>query len=136
MKQIIIEQQLLFKRIRRWTGKSFLLCTTIFMFVLNIELCYYFYVILKRYFSKRPHVPGTARSKELAEEIARTWKDYNFDKVEMPKYNVLLPYVNPNISNKVQILDTGNNTVLEFSGKEEVCFRFAVINDNCHHLHC
>lgn len=90
----------------------------------------------KRYFSKRPHVPGTARSKELAEEIARTWKGYDFDKVEMPKYNVLLPYVNPNISNKVQILDTGNNTVLEFSGKEEVCFRFAVINDNCHHLHC
>lgn len=116
--------------------KSFLLCTTIFMFVLNIELCCYFYVILKRYFSKRPHVPGTARSKELAEEIARTWKGYDFDKVEMPKYNVLLPYVNPNISNKVQILDTGNNTVLEFSGKEEVCFRFAVIIDNCHHLHC
>ena len=38
----------------------------------------------------------------------------------MPKYNVLLPYVDPKISNKIQVLDTGNKTVLEFSGKEEV----------------
>ena len=76
--------------------------------------------ISKRYFSERPHVPGTARSKELADEIAKTWKKYKFDEVEMPKYNVLLPYVEPNISNKVQILDTGNNIVLEFSGKEKV----------------
>ena len=73
-----------------------------------------------KYFSKRPHVPGTPRSKELADEIAKVWKEYQFDKVEMPKYNVLLPYVDPNISNKVQVLDTGNNTVLEFSGKEKV----------------
>ena len=77
-------------------------------------------MFFKRYFSKRPHVPGTPRSKELADEIAKIWQEYNFDKVEMPKYNVLLPYVDPKISNKVQILDTGNNTVFEFSGKEKV----------------
>ena len=50
----------------------------------------------------------------------KTWKKYNFDKVEMPKYNVLMPYVNPKISNRVQILDSANNTLLEFSGKEKV----------------
>ena len=72
------------------------------------------------YFSRRPHIAGTARSKELADEIARTWREYNFDKVEMPKYNILLPYADPSISNKVQILDTGNNIVVEFSGKEKV----------------
>jgi hypothetical protein len=42
----------------------------------------------------------------------------------MPKYNVLLPYVDPKISNKVQILDTGNKSVLEFSGKEKVIISF------------
>ena len=94
---------------------------------------YHFYFInsiillLSRYFSKRPHVPGTARSKELADEIAKTWKEYNFDKVEMPKYNVLLPYVDPKISNKVQILDTGNKSVLEFSGKEKVIISFQIL---------
>ena len=59
----------------------------------------------------------------MADEIAKIWQEYNFDKVEMPKYNVLLPYVDPKISNKVQILDTGNNTVFEFSGKEKVIVR-------------
>ncbi|XP_028415064.1 glutamate carboxypeptidase 2-like isoform X1 [Dendronephthya gigantea] len=73
-----------------------------------------------KYFSSRPHVPGTPRTKELAVEIARLWREYKFDEVEMPKYNVLLPYVNPNISNKVQILDSGRKVLREFSGKEEL----------------
>ena len=68
----------------------------------------------------RPHDPGTARSKELALEIANTWKKYNFHKVEIPRYNVLLPVPDPNISNKVQILDVLNHTVLEFSGRKKV----------------
>ena len=74
-----------------------------------------------RYFSKHPHVGGTKRSKELADEIARRWKDdYKFDKVEQPEYNILLPYVHPNVSNSVQILNSERNVTFEFSGREKV----------------
>ena len=64
---------------------------------------------------------GTRRSKELADEIEKRWREYNFDKVEQPKYNVLLPYVDPDVSNSVQILNnTTRNVIFEFSGKKEV----------------
>ena len=64
---------------------------------------------------------GTRRSKELADEIEKRWREYNFDKVEQPKYNVLLPYVDPDVSNSVQILNnTTRNVILQFSGKKEV----------------
>ena len=75
---------------------------------------------LFRYFSLRPHVGGTPLSKELADEIEKRWLDYGFDKVEQPKYNVLLPYVSPNVSNKVQVLLENETVVWEFSGKEKV----------------
>ena len=64
---------------------------------------------------------GTRRSKELADEIEKRWREYNFDKVEQPKYNVLLPYVDPDVSNSVQILNnTTRNVTFEFSEKKEV----------------
>ena len=73
-----------------------------------------------RYFSERPHVGGTPRSKELANEIERRWREYNFDKVEQPEYDILLPYVQPNVSNSVQILNPIGEVTFEFSGKEKV----------------
>ena len=73
-----------------------------------------------RYFSKRPHVGGTKRSKELADEIARRWNEYKFDNVEQPEYDILLPYVDPDVSNSVQILNSTRNVAFEFSGREEV----------------
>ena len=76
---------------------------------------------LHRYFSKHPHVGGTKRSKDLADEIAKRWKEYGFDKVEMPKYNVYLPYVDPAVSNSVKILNENGSLVEEFTGKEKVC---------------
>ena len=60
------------------------------------------------------------RSKELADEIERRWREYGFDKVEQPKYNILLPYVSPNVSNKVQILMKNGKMDREFTGKEQV----------------
>ena len=63
---------------------------------------------------------GTARSKELADQIEKRWKEYKFDKVEQPKYNILLPYVDPDVSNSVQILNSTRNVTFEFSGKEKV----------------
>ncbi|XP_028396940.1 glutamate carboxypeptidase 2-like [Dendronephthya gigantea] len=73
-----------------------------------------------RYFSERPHVAGTPRSKELADEIERRWREYKFDKVEQPEYDILLPYVQPNVSNSVQILNSTGNVTFEFSGKEKL----------------
>ncbi|XP_028397055.1 glutamate carboxypeptidase 2-like isoform X2 [Dendronephthya gigantea] len=73
-----------------------------------------------RYFAKRPHVGGTPRSKELANEIERRWREYKFDKVEQPEYDTLLPYVQPNVSNSVQILNSTGNVTFEFSGKEKL----------------
>ncbi|XP_028397182.1 glutamate carboxypeptidase 2-like [Dendronephthya gigantea] len=73
-----------------------------------------------RYFSERPHVGGTSRSKELANEIDRRWREYGFDKVEQPEYDILLPYVQPNISNSVQILNSNGELTFEFSGKEKL----------------
>ncbi|XP_028397034.1 N-acetylated-alpha-linked acidic dipeptidase 2-like [Dendronephthya gigantea] len=72
-----------------------------------------------RYFSKRPHIGGTPRSKELADDIERRWREYGFDKVEQPEYDILLPYVQPNISNSVQILNSTREVTFEFSGEEK-----------------
>jgi hypothetical protein len=65
-------------------------------------------------------VGGTKRSKELADEIARRWNEYKFDNVEQPEYDILLPYVDPDVSNSVQILNSTRNVAFEFSGREEV----------------
>jgi hypothetical protein len=83
------------------------------MVMYNIHFVY-------RYFSKRPHVGGTLRSEELADEIEKRWREYKFDKVEQLKYNILLPYVDPDISNSVQILNSSGDVTFEFSGREKV----------------
>ncbi|EDO34357.1 predicted protein [Nematostella vectensis] len=44
---------------------------------------------MDRYLTERPHHAGSPRNTLLAEEIARRWRSYGFDKVEMPRYNVL-----------------------------------------------
>ena len=43
-----------------------------------------------------------------------------FDKVEQPKYKILLPYIDPDVSNSVQILNSSGGVTREFSGKEKV----------------
>ena len=63
----------------------------------------------------------------LADEIEKRWREYKFDHVEQPKYNILLPYVSPNVSNSVQILNSTGNVTFEFSGREKVtlaCYFF------------
>jgi hypothetical protein len=77
-------------------------------------------IFSNRYFSNRPHVGGTSRSKELADEIEKRWREYKFDKVEQPKYNILLPYIDPDVSNSVQILNSSGDVTYEFSGKQKV----------------
>ena len=84
-------------------------------------------LLTRRYFSKRPHVGGTERSKILADEIARRWRAYKFDKVELPEYNILLPYVDPNVSNSVQIRNSSDKVTFEFSGKEKVMCLFKTL---------
>lgn len=63
---------------------------------------------------------GTPRSKVLADNIATKWKSYKFDKVEQPMYNIFLPYVQPNVSNAVRVIDAMGKVTFEFSGREKV----------------
>ena len=43
-----------------------------------------------REYSKYPHPPGSARNAELAHQMARQWKEYGMDKIEVFKYKLLL----------------------------------------------
>ena len=56
----------------------------------------------------------------LMPEIEKRWKEHKFDKVEQPNYNVLLPYVDPDVSNSVQILNSARKVTFEFSGKQKI----------------
>lgn len=46
--------------------------------------------VLHRYFSKEPHLAGSKRNNDLAHHIATKWREYGFDEVTMPKYDVLM----------------------------------------------
>ena len=77
-----------------------------------------------RYFSKEPHIIASGRQKKLAEELKRRWKDeYGFDKVEMPKYHVLMSLPDKQNPNQVILLNNSasNSTELfRISEKEQV----------------
>ena len=65
-----------------------------------------------RLFSEQIHLGGENRSKELAEYLAKEWREYGFDEVEMPKYKVLLSYPmedKPNVTSIVK----GNGTIMK-----------------------
>ena len=56
-----------------------------------------------RYFSEEPHLAGSKRNNVLAQHIAKTWKDYGFDQVEMAKYDVLMTSPRKDRKSKVEI---------------------------------
>ena len=56
-----------------------------------------------RYFSKEPHLAGSKRNNDLAQVIAKKWKEHGFDQVEMAKYNVLMTSPRKDMKSKVEI---------------------------------
>ena len=65
--------------------------------------------LLPRYLSAKPHVAASPRNNELASEIERRFKSYNFE-VDKLTYNVLLSYPRRDKPNYGYILDEKNAT--------------------------
>lgn len=65
-----------------------------------------------RYFTSQPHVGGTERQDVLINHIATKWREYGFDDVETPEYQVLLSLPQEDQPNTVEVL---NNGVVEYS---------------------
>lgn len=80
----------------------------------NSETCFY------REFSKQPHIAGSPRQRELADELASNWTAFGFDKVEKPQYQVLLSFPQPNKPNRVAIVENGA-VIYDITGKIKVC---------------
>ena len=64
-----------------------------------------------RLFSEQIHLGGENRSQELAEYLAKEWRELGFDEVEMPKYKVLLSYPMEDKPNVISIVN-GNGTIV------------------------
>ncbi|XP_048578659.1 glutamate carboxypeptidase 2-like [Nematostella vectensis] len=74
-----------------------------------------------REFTKRPHMGGTDENRKLGEYIRDLWLSYGFDKVEMPRYDVLLSIPPRDKPNAVKIIDerTGG-VILDVQGPEKI----------------
>ena len=66
------------------------------------------FVLYFRYFSKEPHLAGSKRNYDLAQYIAKKWKEYGFDQVEMAKYDVLMTSPRKDLQSKVEIYRNGD----------------------------
>ena len=80
-------------------------------------------IYCSRFFSSKPHVGGSQRQKELADHIASKWRQYGFDEVEMPEYQVLLSLPQEDQPNTVEVVTNG---LVDYTitGRIEVSFRF------------
>ena len=82
---------------------------------------YVFLFLISRKFTDRPHVAGSEIQLEYGKKIEKEWTlSKTFDKVEVFPYNVLLSYLEKGETNKVQVLNSTGNVVMEFKGKEKV----------------
>ena len=82
-------------------------------------ICFNF-VGLCSYFSRLPHVAGSARNNELGREIARRWEKYGFDKVEMPRYDILLSLPDDKNPSSVSIVSREGQVKTRYPIKEKV----------------
>ena len=51
-----------------------------------------------------PHIAGSTGDRDLANLIYDQWKSYNFDKVEMVNYSVLVSYPNSSAPNALKLM--------------------------------
>ncbi|KAK3726288.1 hypothetical protein QZH41_012711 [Actinostola sp. cb2023] len=70
-----------------------------------------------RFFSKYPHIAGSPQQKKLAEELAKRWRSYGFNKVEMPEYKVLLSFPQKDKPNVVTLRYSNGTIAFQTSGK-------------------
>lgn len=65
---------------------------------------------------------GGERQQQLAYKLAEKWREYGFDKVELPKYKVLLSYPEDNNPNTISVVSEDGVLVKTF--KEQLKVRF------------
>ena len=72
-----------------------------------------------RFITSEPHMAGSKRQQDLAENLVEKWRMYGFDVVEMPEYKVHLSLPQEDKPNKVEVITNGTiqKTIL---GKVEV----------------
>ena len=78
------------------------------------------FFFLRRFFSSKPHVAGSDRQKELAEELAKRWKEYGFDHVEMPEYKALLSFPDTKDPTRITIKYKNGTIIHQVKGEEQV----------------
>ena len=79
------------------------------------------FLFLCRFFSSEPHIAGSDRQKELAEELAKRWKEYGFDHVEMPEYKALLSFPETKLnSTRITIKYKNGSIIHQVKGEEQV----------------
>lgn len=60
-----------------------------------------------RLFTSEPHIAGSERQDTLINHIATKYREYGFDKVEIPEYQVLLSMPQEDEPNAVEVLNNG-----------------------------
>ena len=78
------------------------------------------FLLFCRFFSKKPHVAGSPRQKELADELEKRWKDYGFDKVEKPEYKALLSFPDTENPTRITIKYKNGSIIHQIKGEEQV----------------
>ena len=73
-----------------------------------------------RFYSKEPHLAGGDRQRQLAFKLAETWRGYEFDEVEIPKYKVLLSYPEENNPNTISVVSENGTSVKNFTEQLKV----------------
>ncbi|XP_032228690.2 glutamate carboxypeptidase 2 [Nematostella vectensis] len=73
-----------------------------------------------KYFSSRPHIAGSPRQVELANDLARRWREAGFDRVEMPQYQVLLSFPQKDKPNLVTLLHSNGSIAYQTSAEEQI----------------
>ena len=69
-------------------------------------------MFFSRYFSLKPHLAGSSRSKELADEIRTRWDNYGF-RVDTLEYDVLLPRAKDNSPDYMEIKDQNGKVTMK-----------------------
>ncbi|MFH4977960.1 hypothetical protein AB6A40_004669 [Gnathostoma spinigerum] len=69
-----------------------------------------------RYFTKEPHVAGTAANERVAMRIADVWKSSGLQDVHFVEYDVLLSYPDYEQPNTMQIVDSAGKSVYTSKG--------------------
>lgn len=73
-----------------------------------------------RFYSQVPHMAGGERQQQLAYKLAEKWREYGFDKVELPKYKVLLSYPEDNNPNTISVVSEDGTLVKTFKEQLKV----------------